>query len=328
MPWKGEKDPYKIWLSEIILQQTRVEPGTNYYQKFIMEFPDIKKLAQASDDKVFKMWEGLGYYNRCKNLLETARYISNNSNGIFPDSYEEILKLKGIGTYTASAISSFAYNLPHAVIDGNVYRVLARSFGISKEIDSVKGKKHFNHLANELLDKKNPGIYNQAIMDFGAIICKPVNPVCATCFFRNHCQAFKNGWVFKLPKKKKKIKIKERWFFYIMMEYRNKVYIRKRSTNDIWKNLYEFVLIETKSMSVESQVLKKAIKNKFIPENGYTIQKSYPVHSQILSHQKISGQLIKIKLKNLPAGNGLIGVKPEELSNYAFPKFINSFLNP
>jgi A/G-specific adenine glycosylase len=167
-PWKGEKDPYKIWLSEIILQQTRVEQGLDYYNRFVKVFPDINKLAKASDKKVFKMWEGLGYYSRCRNLLATARYISKERKGNFPNSYKEINDLKGIGPYTASAISSFAFNLPHAVVDGNVFRVLARIFGIKTPTDTTEGKKLFNALAEELLDKKQPGIYNQSIMDFGA----------------------------------------------------------------------------------------------------------------------------------------------------------------
>lgn len=162
MPWKGEKDPYKIWLSEIILQQTRVEQGLGYYHRFVEVFPEIHKLAKATDSKVFKLWEGLGYYTRCRNLIATARYISKDLKGKFPGTYEEIKELKGIGPYTAAAISSFAFNLPHAVVDGNVFRVLSRVFGIVKPIDSTEGKKYFTQLANEILDKKSPGIYNQA----------------------------------------------------------------------------------------------------------------------------------------------------------------------
>ena len=176
MPWKGEKDPYKIWLSEIILQQTRVEQGWNYYNRFVSTFPNIKKLAAAPEEKVFKLWEGLGYYTRCKNLIATAKFIAKEKQGEFPNAYNEILDLKGVGPYTAAAIASFAFNLPHAVVDGNVFRVLARFFGIETATDSTTGKKLFSGLAEELLDKKLPGIYNQAIMDFGAMICKPKNP--------------------------------------------------------------------------------------------------------------------------------------------------------
>ena len=185
MPWKGEKDPYKIWLSEIILQQTRVEQGLKYYEKFISTFSDIHKLAAAKDEKIYKLWEGLGYYSRCKNLIETARFISKKLNGKFPDAFEDILSLKGVGNYTASAIASFAYNQPYAVVDGNVFRVLSRFFGIKKPIDSTEGKKLFSGLAFELLDKKRPGIYNQALMDFGAVICKPY-PLCNSCVLKDH----------------------------------------------------------------------------------------------------------------------------------------------
>ncbi|HLA58283.1 MAG TPA: hypothetical protein VK622_05965, partial [Puia sp.] len=187
MPWKGIKDPYKIWLSEIILQQTRVEQGWSYYEKFVKAFPTIDDLARAPEEKVFKLWEGLGYYSRCKNLIHTARYISSELNGIFPDNYEDILLLKGIGPYTAAAISSFAFNEPRAVVDGNVQRVLSRYFGIAIPIDSLQGKKLFQELAQTLLDKSFAGIYNQEIMDFGAVVCKPQNPLCTQCVHQQNC---------------------------------------------------------------------------------------------------------------------------------------------
>ena len=190
MPWKGEKDPYKIWLSEIILQQTRVDQGLAYYNEFVKTFPTVRDLAKAPETKVFKLWEGLGYYTRCKNLLATAKIIHESLNGKFPDEYEAILALKGIGPYTAAAIGSFGFNLPHAVVDGNVFRVLARYFGIAVPTDSTAGKKMFTALANELLDKDQPGIYNQALMDFGAVICKPQLPLCATCALKKTLQSF------------------------------------------------------------------------------------------------------------------------------------------
>ena len=186
MPWKGEKDPYKIWLSEIILQQTRVEQGLSYYNNFIKTFPDIHKLAKAKDSTIFKLWEGLGYYTRCRNLIATARYISKDLHGKFPNTYEDIKSLKGIGPYTAAAISSFAFSLPHAVVDGNVFRVLARIYGIDRPVDSTKGKNFFTALADKLLDINQPGLYNQAIMDFGAVVCKPALPQCTKCIFKKH----------------------------------------------------------------------------------------------------------------------------------------------
>ena len=223
MPWKGEKDPYKIWISEIILQQTRVDQGLKYYQKFITVFPELKDLAKAEDDHVFKLWEGLGYYSRCRNLLETARYIYSKKNGVFPTTYEEILSLKGIGSYTAAAISSFAFNLPFAVLDGNVYRILARIFNDHTAIDSTLGKKNFSQLASELLPESSASEYNQAIMDFGASICTPT-PKCGTCFYSTYCLAYKAGLQNELPVKLKKNKIKERWFNYFLLFHNDSIF--------------------------------------------------------------------------------------------------------
>src|SRR5262245_7782259 len=237
MPWKGEKDPYKIWLSEIILQQTRVEQGLEYYKKFIAKFPTVHDLAKAPEQQVFKLWEGLGYYTRCKNLVATAKVISKEKGGKFPNTYEDIKSLKGIGPYTAAAIASFAFNLPYAVVDGNVFRVLARVFGISKATDSTKGKSFFNELATELLDTKQPGLYNQAIMDFGATVCKPALPLCTKCVMKNNCYAFLNDRVNELPVKEKKINIKKRWFYYLVMEYKNEIVVRQRTGKDIWQQL-------------------------------------------------------------------------------------------
>lgn len=195
MPWKGESDPYRIWISEIILQQTRVHQGLEYYNRFISTFPDVKSLATAPENKVYKLWEGLGYYSRCKNLIATAQFIYKDLHGEFPDKFEDILTLKGVGNYTASAIASFAFNLPHAVVDGNVFRVLSRFFGIETPINTTEGKKFYASLAQTLLDKKQPGKYNQALMDFGAIICKPAAPLCNQCPLQKKCVALKSNIV-------------------------------------------------------------------------------------------------------------------------------------
>ena len=218
MPWKGEKDPYKIWLSEIILQQTRVEQGLSYYLRFIEKFPTVDDLANADDNTIFKMWEGLGYYSRCRNLIATARHISNELGGYFPKTYDEILLLKGVGAYTASAIASFAYDLPYAVVDGNVNRVIARFFGLHIPVDSSAGKKLLTAQANALLDKKAPALYNQAIMDFGATVCKPRLPLCSTCFLSRYCKAYNEDMVALLPVKEKKLIRKSRWFYYFLIE--------------------------------------------------------------------------------------------------------------
>ncbi|MES1214896.1 MAG: A/G-specific adenine glycosylase [Bacteroidota bacterium] len=327
MPWKGEKDPYKIWLSEIILQQTRVEQGLSYYHNFIKTFPDVHALANADDNKVFKLWEGLGYYTRCRNLLVTARYISKQLNGKFPDDYNEIIKLKGIGSYTAAAISSFAYNLPYAVVDGNVFRVIARVFGIAKATDTTEGKKFFSNLANELLDKKQPGIYNQAIMDFGAVVCKPLAPLCVDCVFKNQCIAFQNNKVNELPVKAKKLKSKTRWFNYLIITHKNELLIHERTIKDIWQNLYEFTLIEASKEENLKTILKVALKKNILNTKYYKVISSSPVYKQQLSHQLIKGRFIEIELskQTLLHGNG-IWVKRTDLRKYPFPRFINQYL--
>lgn len=328
MPWKGEKDPYKIWLSEIILQQTRVEQGLNYYNNFIKTFPDVHKLAKASDEKVFKLWEGLGYYSRCRNLLVTARYISKELKGKFPENYEDIRKLKGVGPYTAAAISSFAFNLPYAVVDGNVFRVLARIFGITVPIDSTDGKKYFANLAENLLDKKQPGFYNQAIMDFGAVVCKPVAPLCSNCGFKNFCSAFINNKINELPVKEKKISIKKRWFYYLVLEYKNEIAIRQRIEKDIWQDLYEFPLIETEKEVDKKNILKQAEKNKWVHKGNYELLAVSPLFKQQLSHQLLAGQFIKLKLKsNQDPEINWIWVTKSRIGKFAFPRFINQYLN-
>lgn len=323
MPWKGEKDPYKIWLSEIILQQTRVEQGLDYYNRFVKAFPDINKLANAPDKKVMKMWEGLGYYSRCRNLLTTARLISKNYKGKFPETYESIKALKGVGVYTASAISSFAFNLPYAVVDGNVYRVLARVFGIKTATDTTGGKKYFNALAIELLDKKQPGVYNQSIMDFGATICKPISPECSSCCFKKNCYAFINNVVDQLPVKEKKIVIRHRWFYYFLLEYKNEIFIQQRTEKDIWLSLYQFPLIEEKKRLSALQILKLAKKIK-VAFNEATIS---PLYTQQLSHQKINAFFVALKLKQKPSHfkNGIL-VSQSQLKRFAFPGIIREFL--
>jgi len=326
MPWKGEKDPYKIWLSEIILQQTRVEQGLDYYNKFIKTFPSIFELANASDTTIFKLWEGLGYYTRCKNLIATAKFISQNLKGIFPNTYHDILKLKGIGPYTAAAIASFAFNLPYAVVDGNVFRVLARYFGIIKPIDSTKGKQAFTLLANDLLDKKKPAIYNQALMDFGAVICKPQIPLCSDCMLNVECVAFNKSIVSELPVKQKKITRKNRWFYYLIIEYKNKLYVRKRGPKDIWENLYEFVLMETNTLiSLEKINDIKAIKELFA-NNSFEVQYVSAKNRQLLTHQIIHGQFIKIITHTKLTDLSYKALSLKEIYQLPFPKFIAQYL--
>ncbi|MFM6924799.1 MAG: A/G-specific adenine glycosylase [Ferruginibacter sp.] len=326
MPWKGEKDPYKIWLSEIILQQTRVEQGWGYYNRFVSTFPDVKKLAKAPEEKVFKLWEGLGYYTRCKNLIATAKYIANENKGVFPDTYEEILNLKGIGPYTAAAIGSFAFNLPHAVVDGNVFRVLSRYFGIDTATDSTAGKKLFTSLAEELLDTKQPGIYNQAIMDFGAVICKPQNPLCAQCPLKNKCLAFLQDQVDLLPVKAGKLTKKPRWFYYFIVEFNGKIYVRKRGPKEIWENLHEFLLFEPDRLMTLKEIKATRFFKDLTSNNKTDILDVSEIYKQQLTHQTLQGCFIQLKLAKEPDLKGFKAVTYKEIKKLAFPRFITGYL--
>jgi A/G-specific adenine glycosylase len=326
MPWKGEKDPYKIWLSEIILQQTRVEQGLEYYNRFVKTFPTVKQLAKAPDDKVFKLWEGLGYYTRCKNLIASARYVAGELDGKFPDTYEGILALKGVGPYTAAAIGSFAFNIPKAVVDGNVFRVLARYFGINTAIDSTEGKKVFTALAEELLDKKNPAIYNQALMDFGALICKPQLPLCRECALKKKCAALLNEQVAQLPVKEKSIVKKTRWFYYLVVEYNGLYYVRKRGSKDIWENLYEFILIEKDVPFNTDELLKSTFVKAMIAKRMIDTVTVSAVYKQLLTHQTIYGQFIRLSINKPLDAAGFEAINKNKLEGLPFPKFISNYL--
>jgi A/G-specific adenine glycosylase len=324
MPWKEERNPYKIWLSEIILQQTRVAQGLDYYNKFIIKYPTVENLANAEENSVFKLWEGLGYYSRCKNLIASARFIAFELNGKFPNTYQDILQLKGVGPYTASAIASFAYDLPFAVVDGNVLRVLARYFGIDKPIDSTDGKKYFSDLAQSLLDKASPALYNQAIMDFGATICKPQIPLCCVCILKTKCKAFKKKEVQNLPVKAKKLVKKKRYFYYIIASIGDKFYVRKRQEKDIWQNLWEFILVEE---------MEKISLEDFVNANEYLSvvgKKSILKHNSIffkqqLTHQTIEGVFLHVKLNSPFKNNVYRAVSKKELGKMAFPRFITNY---
>lgn len=321
-PWSDTKDPYKVWLSEIIMQQTRIEQGLPYYLRFIEKYPTIKDLAAAPDEEVFLLWEGLGYYNRCRNLLSTARYIAFEKDGIFPKEFDEIISLKGVGSYTASAIASFAYDLPYAVLDGNVFRLLARFFGIEKPIDNSQGKKKFQELADRLLIQTDSAMYNQAIMDFGATVCKPKNPDCENCPLNQHCVAFRLDLVKDLPIKEKKLKVKERHFQYFVLVNDKKIFIQKRTDKDIWQNLFQFYLIEDK------YVFKNEMYKNSLQTHSKTLRKNIFKNKQRLTHQLIHSYFHIMELKEIPIDleNGL-WVSFEELNNYPFPKTILDFIH-
>ena len=325
MPWKGEKNPYKIWLSEVILQQTRVAQGLDYYNRFIDGYPTVEALAAAKDEDVFRLWEGLGYYSRCKNLLHTARKIA--AHGSFPTSYGELLALKGVGPYTAAAIASFAYGLPHAVVDGNVFRVLSRYFGESVPIDSTQGKKFFNELATKLLYHPDPATYNQAIMDFGATVCTPRQPACQSCPLKSRCNAFKLDLVDVLPVKEKQITRRARWLTFFVLEYDNAVLVRRRTDKDIWQDLHEFFLVE---IPKEKKWSLPAIKAFLKTELNCTAIKKIsisPPYKQQLTHQTIHAKFIKIHLaKLISESNGYRFVSYNELDQLAFPIMLKKYL--
>ena len=329
MPWKNERDPYKVWLSEIILQQTRVEQGRAYYEKFIKAYPSIRQLAKAPDAEVFKLWEGLGYYTRCKNLLHTARFIATKYGGKFPERYEAIASLKGIGPYTAAAIASFCFDLPYAVLDGNVFRILSRVFGIAVPIDSTEGKKIFRMLAAEVLDEKKPGFFNQAIMDFGATVCKPALPSCAGCSLNSMCFAFKNAKTNVLPTKRKVLKKKLRWFSYFIIEVDGRILVRKRNGRDIWQNLFEFYLIETDTNPLwNNESVSDFLKNQFNIRE-FSIEEVIEAAPQQLTHQHIKGYFIRVQLIEIPPmlhSEENQWIEPLFTKRLAFPGFINQYI--
>ena len=327
LPWRKTKDPYLIWLSEIILQQTRVEQGMPYYFKFSEAYPNIKALANAKENAVMKLWQGLGYYSRARNLHATAKIIRDEYHGAFPKTYEEIKQLKGVGDYTAAAISSFAYNLPHAVVDGNVFRLLARYFGVDTPIDSSKGKKDFFKLANQLIDKKQAATYNQAIMEFGSLQCKANKPDCDQCPLQSSCYAYAKGKVDALPVKSKKIKQRKRYFHYLVLKHKGAIVLKKRTEKDIWINLHDFPLIESDKAISEKRFLstdhwKKMVKGK--KDVIRSVSKSY---KHVLSHQIIHAKFWEIELHQKPKLAENFYLVPEKnLKKYAVPQLIDNYL--
>jgi A/G-specific adenine glycosylase len=326
MPWKGEKDPYKIWLSEIILQQTRVEQGWPYYLKFIERYPTVESLANATDESVFKAWEGLGYYSRCRNLLAGARQIVKDHNGIFPTAYESILSLKGVGPYTAAAIASFAFGLPFSVVDGNVIRVLARFLGIETPFDTSEGKKKFAIVAQQLLDKHEPAAYNQAIMDFGATVCKPAGPLCNECPMQSHCIAYNTGQITVLPVRSKKMVKKKRWFLYFVIFTNDHILIGQRQSKDIWQNLHQFYLVEHET-ALEWSDMQLSPLIKALIKTEVSIGNQSPLHVQQLTHQTIYARFIEIKVPVVvKTPDGYEWALIDNINKLAFPKIINSYL--
>ncbi|MDY0075706.1 MAG: A/G-specific adenine glycosylase [Bacteroidales bacterium] len=332
LPWRNFPTPYHIWLSEIILQQTRVDQGLAYYIKFVDRWPDVQQLAAADEQEVLKMWQGLGYYSRARNLLTAAKQLVNQYDGRFPNQFTEIKKLKGVGDYTAAAIASIAFNQPVPVIDGNVFRVLSRLFAVDEPIDTSAGKKTFQLLAAELLDHDNPGDYNQAIMEFGALQCTPKNPDCENCPLRDHCLAFAQNRVNQLPVKIGKVKVRKRFlnYFVIYGKYQQKCYtlLRYRENGDVWQGLYDFPCIETAApVSLEELGQEDFLKR--LKAVALAIRQQGGTVKHILTHQQLFATFYIVhckdgfeELKN----KSLSLVAQSELGNYPLPRLIDRFL--
>lgn len=332
LPWRKTKDPYRIWLSEVMLQQTRVVQGLPYYLKFIRNFPNVKALANASEQKVLRAWQGLGYYSRARNLHACAKKIVLLHKGKFPNTYEELLTLPGIGSYTAAAIASIAFNQPVAVVDGNVFRVLSRVFGIEEDIGSTIGKKVFEQKANELMDATQAGIFNQAVMEFGALYCSPKSPDCERCIFSSNCIANVRQIQDLLPFKEKKVKVRNRYFTYFLFRNGKKLAMKKRNGKDIWSGLYDFYLVEERKIKkTQNLILEDAVLKKFIKPDDVAHESELMKH--VLTHQRITARFVIINLKNASSVNALLrnsGLKfytAREIEHLPKPVLISRFLS-
>lgn len=326
LPWRKTTNAYVIWLSEIILQQTRVEQGMPYFHRFVQKYPDVKSFAAAEEGDILNLWQGLGYYSRGRNMLKTARQVTEQFSGEFPADYDKLIRLKGIGAYTAAAISSFSANQPKAVVDGNVFRVLARYFGIGEPINSTLGKKLFQQAANGLLNKEHPGLHNQAMMEFGAMLCKPKNPDCGICPVRPGCYACNNNAIPDLPKKIKNIKIRERFLNYIVVSHGGTILMKKRDEKDIWANMYDFPLFESGDRLTASQVLSLPEVKDHFGENIQIIN-TYPIKKHVLTHQHLHAQFIHIGNKPIKLEQKWFYINVNNLETIALPKIIFLFLN-
>lgn len=319
LPWRDTKDPYLIWVSEIILQQTRVDQGLPYYERFVKEFPRVTDLANADEDEVLKLWEGLGYYSRARNMHFTARHIVNQLGGKFPQDQRELLSLKGIGPYTAAAIGSMAFSLKTAAVDGNVIRVISRVYGICDPVDSNDVKKKIDALADKILDQQLPSEHNQAMMELGATCCKPKKPNCYACPLNSICRANALNLQDTIPLKSKKTKVRDRFFYYTVYFAKGQTILTKRPSGDIWQGLYEFPMMETESRMVKSQLL--ASMN--LPEDG-VVKLISEEFKHILSHQRIFARFLIIQLKNLNNQKGKV-VDLTRLEDYAMPRLLLDF---
>lgn len=326
LPWRRTRDPYRIWLSEVILQQTRVAQGTDYYLRFTERFPDVAALAAASEDEVLKLWQGLGYYSRARNLHAAARQIVDRFGGVFPTSFDQVRSLSGVGEYTAAAICSAACDMPCAVVDGNVYRVLARLFDLDTPIDTSAGKRDFARLAQSQLDTARPGLYNQAIMDFGALRCTPAAPRCEGCPLAGQCLALAAGTVARRPVKQGRTKVRERWFNYLHVSADDRTLLRRRAGRDIWQGLYEFPMIETEGPADFTELVRREEFARLLGDASWHLVRSVALPRHQLSHQTLHAVVHRIETPALTPYAAAIAVTTSALGDYAVPRLLERYL--
>ncbi|MFO8234921.1 MAG: A/G-specific adenine glycosylase [Bacteroidales bacterium] len=328
LPWRNTNDPYKIWVSEIILQQTRVNQGLEYYKNFIKKFPDVHALGKSSLDEILKVWQGLGYYNRAKHMHETSKIIDQARNGKFPSNYKELLKLKGIGEYTAAAIASFAFNEPIATIDGNIQRFITRLYGIDAPVNSRQGKKRIQELSANLLNKNNPGKHNQAMIEFGAIHCKPKQPKCNECPFHSICVAYQKNLIHQLPVKSQTPKKTNRYFNFLIIRHRNKVFLEKRNSKNIWKNLYQFPLIESSEREEIAQIMQTDKWKQIFSDIQPDSIDEFKEYKHVLTHQNLYARFYLIKTRTISEylKQNFIEINLSMLNKYPIPRLIERFL--
>lgn len=328
LPWRMTRDPYRIWLSEVILQQTRVAQGTDYYLRFVERFPTVQALAEASQDEVLKLWQGLGYYSRARNLHAAAQDVMARFGGVFPTNYADVRSLKGVGDYTAAAICSLAYDAPHAVLDGNVFRVLSRLFGVDIPIDTSAGKRFFAELAQSQLDKESPAVYNQAIMDFGALQCLPAQPRCEVCPFAAQCLAYQHDKVALLPVKQGKTAVRERWFNYLHIVCGTETLLSRREAKDIWQGLYEFPLVESDcALSLEELSQTAAYRALFRETEAVVVTNTFVMPKHQLSHQTIHAVYYRMEVNRwTPAMEAYRRIPTDALGEYAVSRLTERYL--
>jgi A/G-specific adenine glycosylase len=329
LPWRETSDPYLIWLSEVILQQTRVDQGLDYYYAFSRRYPTVKDLAEASEEEVLKLWQGLGYYSRARNLHAAARQVMGHFGGRFPATYSDLLSLKGVGDYTAAAVASIAGGEDVAVVDGNVARVISRLFAIGEPVNSAKGHREVRTVAAELLDRKDPGTHNQAMMEFGALQCVPGAPDCSVCPVAAYCVSRKEGTVDRYPVKRRKAAVTSRYFTYFILLGADSTYLVKRTNDDIWKSMYEFPMVETAAAPAEAQFTEMLSALTGWSPEAYTITRISPEIIHQLSHRKIHARMVHAERSGiLPEGPGeWIRIGRKEIGNYPVPRLIDRYLD-